>query len=156
MRWFVFALTAGFVDAPSLFTGETYTDVSSAASFTFTGANQHGRVAFDTAGSFLPGGVNLSAYESLALSATVTGGATTNLVVVLNEGKEKGCQWNTTAAAGPVYSINLSAPTTCYDNSVAADGFSLTSVTQVQIGIVSSGAGARTLTVNDIGFVDSN
>lgn len=154
VRWYAFALTAAFVDAPQLVTSETYTAASSKASFTFTGADQQGRLAFQTAGSFVPGGVNLSAFESLDLSATVTGGAVNKLVVVLADGDKKGCQWDVTPA-GPVYSIKLTAPTNCYNETVADADFDLGSVTQVEIGIESSGAGARTLTITDIGLVDS-
>lgn len=154
VRWFAFALTAAFVDAPQLLTSQTYTGASSAASFTFTGANQNGRLAFDTAGSFVAGGVNLSSYESLDLSATVAGGAASKLVVLLVDGAKKGCQWDL-AIAGPDYSVNLSAPTSCYNNSLGDPDFDLASVTQIQVGVVSSAAGARTLTVTDIGLVDS-
>jgi hypothetical protein len=156
VRWFAFALTAGFVDAPNLITSETYTADSSAASFTFTGANQHGRMAFDTSGSFVPGGVNLSAFESIALTAAVTGGATTNLVLLLTDGENKGCQWNMTAASGPVYSVDLTAPTSCYNTTAAEPDFSLGSVTQVQVGIISSAAGARTLTVTALDLIDES
>ena len=152
---FAFALTAAFVDAPQLLTNEAYTAASSAATFTFTGADQHGRLAFDTAGSFVAGGVNLSSYESLDLSATVAGGAVSKLVVVLGDGTKKGCQWDL-AVAGPAYSVNLGAPTGCFNNTIASANFSLSNVTQIQIGIASSGAGTRTLTVTDIDLVDSN
>jgi hypothetical protein len=154
VRWFAFALTAAFVDAPQLITDETYTGASSVASFAFTGANQHGRLAFDTGGSFVPGGVNLSSYEALDVSATITGGAASKLVVVLADGTKKGCQWDL-AVAGPAYSVNLATPTSCYNDSVADPDFDLSSVTQIQVGLVSSGAGARTLTITDIGLVDS-
>jgi hypothetical protein len=154
VRWFAFALTSAFVDAPQLLTSETYTAASSAATFTFTGASQHGRLAFDTSGSFVAGGVNLSSYESLALSATVTGGAVGKLVVVLNDGAKKGCQWDL-AVAGPAYSVNLGTPTSCYNNTVADADFDLGNVTQIQIGIASSAAGARTLTVTALDLVDS-
>lgn len=153
VRWFAFGLTAGFVDAPALVTSTAFTPTSSAGTFTFTGANQHGRLAFDTAGSYLPGGVDLSAFESLDVSATATGGAVTNLVVLLTEGSQKGCQWNLNAAAGPDYNIDFSNPTSCYNNSADPD-FDLYSVTQIQIGVVSSGAGARTLTISKLGLVD--
>jgi hypothetical protein len=152
VRWFAFALSAGNIDAPNLVTSETYTPTSSSASFTFTGAGQHGRLAFATAGSYLPGGVNLSAYESIDLTASVSGGATDNVVLLLTNGEKEGCTWETTAAAGPVYSIDLTTPTNCYP---PVNDFSLSSVTDVQVGIVSSGAGASTLTVSDIKFVDS-
>jgi hypothetical protein len=154
VRWFAYAMTSAFVDAPQLLTSEAYTAASSAASFTFTGASQHGRLAFDTAGSFVSGGVNLSSYEALAVSATVTGGAVTKLVVVLNDGTKKGCQWDL-AVAGPDYSVNLGAPTSCFNNTVGDADFDLGSVSQIQIGIVSSGAGVRTLTVTDVDLVDS-
>jgi hypothetical protein len=154
VRWFAFAMTAGFVDAPKLITSEVYTPTSSAASFTFTGAGQHGRLAFDTAGSYLPGGVDLSAFESLDVSATVTGGAVTNVVVLLTDGAQKGCQWNLATAAGPDYNIDFADPTSCYNNSAGLD-FDLTSVTQIQVGIVSSAAGARTLTVTNLALVDN-
>jgi hypothetical protein len=156
VRWFAFALTAGFVDAPNLLKGETYTPTSSSASFAFTGAAQHGRLAFRTAGSYLPGGVSLLAFESIALTATVTGGDTTNLVLLLTDGDNKGCQYEMSAATGPVYSIDLYAPSSCYNDTLAEEDFALWSVTNVQVGIISSAAGSRTLTVNDIEFVDSN
>lgn len=153
--WFAFALTAAFLDAPQLITSETYTAASSSATFTFTGAAQHGRLAFDTTGTYLPGGVNLSSFESLSLNATLTGGAATKLVVVLADGGKRGCQWDLTVAGGPVYSVDLTTPTSCFNTSLGDPAFSLDSVTQVQIGVQSSAAGARTLTINDINFVDS-
>lgn len=153
--WFAFALTAAFADAPQLITSEAYTKTSSAATFTFTGASQHGRLAFQTAGSYLPGGVNLSSFEAISLSASLTGGAATKLIVVLADGAKKGCQWDLAIAAGPVYSVDLSTPTSCFNNSLGDPDFALESVTQVQIGVQSSAAGARTLTIDDINFVDS-
>lgn len=153
--WFAFALTAAFADAPQLITSEAYTKTSSSATFTFTGASQHGRLAFQTAGSFLPGGVNLSSFEALSLSASLTGGAATKLIVVLADGAKKGCQWDLAIAAGPVYSVDLSTPTSCFNTSLGDPAFALESVTQVQIGVQSSAAGARTLTIDDINFVDS-
>lgn len=153
--WFAFALTAAFLDAPQLITSETYTETSSSAAFTFTGASQHGRLAFQTAGTYLPGGIDLSSYESLALNATLTGGAATKLIVVLADGAKKGCQWDLTVAGGPAYSVDLSTPTSCFNTTVADPDFELSNVTQVQIGVQSSAAGARTLTIGDINFVDS-
>ena len=153
--WFAFALTAAFADAPQFITSEAYTKTSSTATFTFTGGAQHGRLAFQTAGSFLPGGVNLSSFEAISLSATLTGGAATKLMVVLADGAKKGCQWDLAIASGPVYSIDLGTPTSCFNTSLGDPDFALESVTQIQIGVQSSGAGARTLTINDINFVDS-
>jgi hypothetical protein len=153
--WFAFALTAAFADAPQLITSEAYTETSSSATFTFTGASQHGRLAFQTAGSFLPGGVNLSSFEAISLSASLTGGAATKLIVVLADGAKKGCQWDLAIAGGPVYSVDLSTPTSCFNTSLGDPAFALESVTQVQIGVQSSAAGARTLTIDDINFVDS-
>jgi hypothetical protein len=153
--WFAFALTAAFADAPQLITSEAYTKTSSTATFTFTGAAQHGRLAFQTAGSFLPGGVNLSSFEAMSLSASLTGGAATKLVVVLADGTKKGCQWDLAIAAGPVYSVDLSTPTSCFNTSLGDPDFALDSVTQIQIGVQSSAAGARTLEITDINFVDS-
>jgi hypothetical protein len=154
VRWFAFALNAAFVDTPSLLTAETYTDTSSSASFTFTGANQQGRLAFQTAGSYLPSGIDLSAFESMDLSVAVGGGAVNGLALYMAEGTLKGCQWNLVPAAGPVYSVDLSDPSSCYDDS--ADGpFTLESVTMIQIGIVSNGANSRTLTVTNINLLDS-
>jgi hypothetical protein len=154
VRWFAFALTAGFIDAPNLVTGQAFTPTSSSGSYTFTGKDQHGRLGFATAGSYLQGGVDLSAFESLSFSATVTGGATQKLVVLLTEGDNIGCQWEMDAAAGPDYSIDLSAPDVCYPAS-DPDSFTLSSVTNVQIGIMSSSAGARTLSVTAIEFEDT-
>lgn len=153
--WFAFALTAAFADAPQFITSEAYTKTSSSATFTFTGASQHGRLAFQTAGSFLPGGVNLSSFETISLSASLTGGAATKLVVVLADGGKKGCQWDLAIAAGPVYSVDLSTPTSCFNSSLGDPDFALDSVTQIQIGVQSSAAGARTLAITDINFVDS-
>lgn len=154
VRWFAFALNAAFVDTPSLLTAQTYTDTSSSASFTFTGADQQGRLAFQTAGSYLPTGIDLSAFESMDLSVAVGGGAVNGLALYMAEGTLKGCQWDLVPAAGPVYSVDLSDPSSCYDDS--ADGpFTLESVTMIQIGIVSSGANSRTLTVTDINLLDS-
>jgi hypothetical protein len=154
VRWFAFAMNAAFVDTPSLLTSQTYTDVSSSASFTFTGANQHGRLAFQTAGSYLPSGVDLSAFESMDLSVSVSGGAVNGLALHMADGALKGCQWDLVPAAGPVYSIDLSSPSSCYDDSL--DGaFALDSVTMIQIGIVSSGANSRSITVTDIDLLDS-
>jgi hypothetical protein len=149
VRWFAFALTAGpaFDDAPQLITSQAYTPTTSAATFTFTGANQHGRLAFQTAGSFLPGGVDLSAFEGLNVSATVSG-TVSKLVVVLTEGENRFCQWDLSTAQGPSYSVDLTNLTGCPQ-------FSLESVTQIQVGIVSSGSGSRTLTINDIDLIDS-
>jgi hypothetical protein len=59
-----------------------------------------------------------------------------------------------TAASGPDYNIKFNTPTTCYNNSAGAD-FALTSVTQIHVGIISSGAGARTLTITNLGLVDN-
>jgi hypothetical protein len=156
LGWFAFALTAAFADAPQLLTSETYTTTSSAASFTFTGANQHGRLAFKTAGgAFLGGGVNLEAYESLDFSATISA-AVSKLSVIMTDGAKKGCQWDV-AVAGPDYSVSLSPlPLNCYNDTVGDPDFDLSTVTDIQIGIVSTGANARTLTVTDIDFVDSN
>lgn len=153
--WFAFALTAAFLDAPQLITSETYTETSSSAVFTFTGASQHGRLAFQAAGTYLPGGINLSSFESISLNATLTGGAATKLIVVLADGGKKGCQWDLAIAGGPVYSVDLGTPTSCFNTSLGDPDFGLESVTQVQIGVQSSAAGARTLTINDINFVDS-
>jgi hypothetical protein len=153
VRWFAFALNASFADTPSLLTGETYTDVSSSADFTFTGASQHGRLAFHTAGSFLPGGVNLTAYDFLDVTATVTGGATTALRLHLSNGDNVGCQYDSTAAAGPDYSFDLWDPSSCYNTAPLTPDFTLDNVTTVQIGIESSAAGARTLTVTNIALV---
>jgi len=155
VRWFAFALTAAFVDAPNLVSTETYTPTSSTASFAFTGANQHGRLAFDTTGTYLPGGVNLSAFESLDFSATVSGGAVTNVMVVLIDGPQKWCQWKLSTASGPDYNIDLSDRSDCHNTSLGPD-FDLTSVTQIHIGIVSSGAGARTLSVTKVELVDND
>jgi hypothetical protein len=153
VRWFAFALNASFLDAPNLVTGQAFTPTSSSGSYTFTGADQHGRLAFATAGSYLQGGVDLSAFESMSFSATVTGGATKNVVVVLTDGDKNGCQWKLLASSGPAYSIDLDAPSDCYPTPTSA--FSLSSVTNVHIGIVSSGAGARTLSVTSIAFEDT-
>jgi Collagen triple helix repeat (20 copies) len=153
--WFAFALTAAFADAPQLITSEAYTETSSSATFTFTGASQHGRLAFQTAGSYLPGGVNLSSFEAISLSASLTGGAATKLIVVMADGAKKGCQWDLAIAAGPVYSVDLGSPTGCFNTSLGDPDFTLDSVTQIQIGVQSSAAGARTLTIDDIDFVDS-
>lgn len=155
LRWFSFALSAGFVDTPSLITSSTYTDTSSSATFTFTGANQHGRLAFNMTGSYLPGGANLVSFDGLNLEAAVTGGDVTALRLYLVDGDNKGCQWSTTTAAGPVYTFDLADPETCYNTSAASSGFTMASVTGMQIGIVSSGAGARTLTINAIELVSN-
>lgn len=154
VRWFAFGLTAGLANAPSLVTSESYTDTESTATFTFTGANQHGRLGFTTAGSYLQGGVNLTAFESMSLTATVSGGTVSNILVLLTEGENQGCQWTLSPGGGPTYSIDLSNPANCYPSPVS--DFTLASVTNVQIGIQSSGAGARTLTVTDVHFVDSS
>jgi hypothetical protein len=155
-RWVAFALSAGtFLDMPSLITSEAYTDVSAAATFTFTGAGQSGRLAFKTSGSFVPGGVNLEAFDAMNLSLTVSGAVTT-LALYMAEGAKKGCQWNLNAAGGPDYvvDISVSAASSCYNTS-GGGAFSLASVTEVQVGIVSSSAAARTLTITDIDLVDS-
>ena len=153
VRWFAFALNASFGDMPSLITSETYTDVSSAAAFTFTGASQHGRLAFNTSGTFVEGGVDMSAFTSMNFSATISG-AVNGLVVYLVDGSNKGCGYPLTVA-GPAYSVDIDnpVPANCYNNTVAEPDFDLSSVTQVQIGIVSSGANSRTLTVTDISLV---
>ena len=153
VRWFAFALDAAFADAPSLITSQTYSDVSSSAAFSFTAANQHGRLAFFTAGSFLPGGVNLVAYDFMTVNATVTGGAVSAVRLFLTNGDNVFCQWDSTTAAGPAYSFDLWDPSACFNLSVAAPDFSLDSVTGVQLGIQSSAAGSRTLTITDIGLV---
>jgi hypothetical protein len=150
--WFAFALNDTFANTPSLITSETYSDVSSAAVFTFTGLGQHGRLAFHTNGGFVPGGVDMFAFSDLNVTATVTG-AVADVRMYLVDGDNVGCQWETTTAAGPDYSFDLNDPTTCYDNSAGQLGFSLASVTGIQFGIVSSGAGARTLTITDISLV---
>jgi hypothetical protein len=152
VRWFAFALSAGFADMPSLITSETYTDVSSAASFTFTGANQHGRLAFHTSGSFIEGGVDMSAFTSLDFSATISG-PVNGLVVYLVDGANKGCGFPLTVA-GPAYSVDIDnpVPSDCYNNTASGPDFDLSSVTGIQVGIVSSGSGARTLTITDIGL----
>jgi hypothetical protein len=155
VRWFAFALNAAFADTPSLLDSETHTATSSEAEFTFTGANQHGRLAFQTSGSFVAGGVNLVAYDFLNIDATVTGGAVSGVRLVLANGDNVGCQWETTTAAGPSYSFDLSDATSCYNNSTDVPDFTLESVTVVQIGIVSSGASARTLSVTSIGLVSN-
>jgi hypothetical protein len=73
----------------------------------------------------------------------------------MTDGGKNGCQWDLSLAAGPVYSINLLSPTSCFNTTASDPDFSLNNVTQVQIGVQSSVAGARTLTINDINFVDS-
>jgi Collagen triple helix repeat (20 copies) len=154
VRWFAFALTSAFVNAPQLITNETYTATTSAATFAFTAVNQHGRLAFQTAGSFVPGGVDLSAFEALDFSATVTGGAVNNIVVFLTEGDKKFCQWEFTTATGPSYSVDLTDLSNCFP--LTGPQFSLASVTQIEVGIVSNNVpGPRTLTINDINLVDS-
>ena len=84
----------------------------------------------------------------------LTGGAVGGLSLLLAEGNNKGCEWSIAAAAGPDYVIDLTDPTTCFNVS-NGDDFSLSNVTMVQVGITSSGAGSRTLTVTDIDFVES-
>ena len=152
VRWFAFGLSASYAYTPTLVTSQAFTAESSTGTFTFTGEDQHGRLGFATVGSYFQGGVDLSTFESLSFSATVTGGATKNLVVLLTSGDNIGCQWALQASAGPDYSIDIDDPDSCYP---AADSLSLESVTNVQIGIVSSGAGARTLSVTSIKLDDT-
>jgi hypothetical protein len=155
VRWFAFGLSAGtFMDMPSLITSETYSNVSSAAVFTFTGAGQSGRLAFKTSSSFISAGVDLQAYDAMNLSITIGGGTVTTLALYMAEGTKKGCQWNLNAAGGPSYVVNLATSSSCYNTSTGA-AFSLASVTDIQIGIVSDSAGARTLTITDIDLIDN-
>jgi hypothetical protein len=154
VRWFAFALDAAFADATStLLTSQAHTASSSTATFGFTNASQHGRLAFHTSGSFVQGGVNWVAFDYLTVSAAVTGGAVSAVRLILTNGDNVFCQWNSTTAAGPNYTFDLWAPSSCTNESAAAEDFSLVSVTDVQIGIQSSGAGSRTLTITDIDLV---
>jgi hypothetical protein len=153
VRWFAFALNASFTNTPSLLTSETHTDTSSVAQFTFTGASQHGRLAFQTSGSYVPGAVDLEAFDFLNISAAVTGGAVSGVQLHLSNGDNIGCQWNTTTAVGPDYSFDLWDPDSCFNDSAAAPDFSLSAVSSIQIGILSSGAGSRTLSVTAISMV---
>lgn len=155
VRWFAFALNAAFANTPSLLISETYTDTSSVAQYTFTGANQHGRLAFQTSGSYVPGAVDLEAFDYLNISAAVTGGGVSAVQLHLSNGDNVGCQWDTTAAAGPDYSFDLWDPTICVNESAAAPDFSLSAVTSIQIGIMSSGAGSRTLSITAISMVSN-
>lgn len=153
VRWFAFGLSAANVGMPSLVTSESYTDESSSATFTFTGSGQFGRLGFATAGSYLQGGVDLSAFEAFSFSATVSGGAINRLQVLLTDGDRVGCVYDV-AGSGPDYSVDLINDVDfCYPQE--PELFSLSSVTNVQIGIVSSGAGARTLSVTSVKFDDT-
>jgi hypothetical protein len=157
VRWFAFALNAAFADTPGLIDSQTHTEASSAAQFTFTGANQHGRLGFFTTGSFVGGGVDLTPYDFLDINAAVTGGAVSSVRLYLTNGPNVGCQWITTAAAGPSYSFDLKDfdvldPSRCYNNSLDLPDFTLESVTNVEIGIVSNDDNTRTLTVTSIGL----
>jgi hypothetical protein len=64
------------------------------------------------------------------------------------EDAKKGGQWNLSAAGGCGRGLELL-------QHVRRRRLSLASVTDIQIGIVSSAAGARTLTITDIDLVDS-
>jgi hypothetical protein len=152
VNWFPFALDASFVNAPSLLTSFLSAPDHVFASFTFTEASQHGHLGFNTTGTYFQAGANLSAFEMMTVEVAPSG-AVAAMALFLGNGPNQGCQWNLPLGAGPIYDVILTTPTSCYNTSGGPD-FTLASVTQVQIGITSSGPGAASMTVYQVNPID--